>query len=345
MQSKKYWQRRYVKQLEEKLYFGEKFVFGDKLVISVVFFIFLVLGILVVNKIYQQAKLNKQTGFNLNNEEILKVVFFDVGQGDASLVSFKDKNILIDAGAGKDMVIQESEPGKIISEIDVGAEIIVPYFKKNNIILEGVIISHPHSDHFGGLFSIFNAGFYPKWFMDNGFATSHPLYYDVLQIVQQKRIAYKIAKPEQKIEFNEDLYIEILAPVNEYKSEVVDRAVNNSSIVLKLVYKDFSVLFCGDIEIFAEMDLLEYKEKLKSTVLKVPHHGSFTSTSLPFLDKVSPEIAVISCGRGNPFGHPHQETVEKLKNKKISIYRTDQNGTITILTNGINYKVLTEREY
>jgi competence protein ComEC len=345
MQSKKYWQRKYVKQLEEKLHSGEKFIFGDRIITVIVFIIFLVLGAFVLNKISHQVRLNNQTKLNFSSNEILKVVFFDVGQGDSSLISYKDKNILIDAGAGKDMVIQTSEPGKVVSEIDVGAEIIVPYLKKNNVVLEGIIISHPHSDHFGGLLSIFNAEFYPKWYIDNGFVTSHPAYYEILHIVKKKQVVYKVAKPEQKIEIDKDLYIEILAPVNEYKSEIVDRAVNNSSVVLKLVYKNFSVLFCGDIEIFAEMDLLEYKDKLKSKILKVPHHGSFTSTSLPFLDKVSPEVAIISCGKGNPFGHPHQETIEKLKNKKISIYRTDQNGMITILTDGIDYKVITEREY
>lgn len=346
MKNRSYWQRRYVKQLEEKIHSGELCIFVDKILILVFLVILTITGFFTFKKLYHQIQINKGAKELSLDRKILKIVFFDVGQGDSMLISVDNKNnILIDTGSGKDMVIQESEPGKLITEIDAGKEIIVPYLQKNNISLEGIIITHPHSDHFGGLFSIFEAEFYPKWFIDNGVATSYPLYEDVLKIVKKNNIKYSVAKPEQKIKVDDEIELVFLAPVNEYKSEVVDRAINNSSIVSKLVYKNFSMLFTGDIEIFAEMDLLEYKDHLKSTMLKIPHHGSFTSSSIPFLDKVQPEVAIISCGRGNPFGHPHQDTIEKLNSKKIKIFRTDQNGNITILTDGINYKILTEREY
>ncbi|MFN3550320.1 MAG: ComEC/Rec2 family competence protein [Endomicrobiia bacterium] len=345
MKNKNYWHRQYVKQLEEKIYSGELCIFVDKILILTFLVLLILLSFFTIRKVYYQIQLNKNVEKLSLDKKILKITFFDVGQGDATLISFDREQILIDTGPGKGMLIQESEPGKLITEIDAGKEIIVPYLKKNNVTLTGIIITHPHSDHFGGLFSIFEAGFYPKWFIDNGIATSYPLYEEVLKIIKKKNVKYSIAKPTEKIKLDDEIELLFLGPVNEYKSEVVDRAINNSSIVAKLVYKNFSVLFSGDIEIFAEMDLLEYKDHLKSTVLKVPHHGSFTSASIPFLDKVQPKIAIISCGRGNPFGHPHQETIEKLNKRKITIFRTDQNGNITILTDGINYKVITEREY
>ncbi len=349
MKQKKYWHRQYVKQLEEKLHFGKSYVFVDKIITYVLLFVCIILIPFVVWKISVKTQNNlifaKQINELSKKEEILKIIFFDVSQGDSALVCLPNKkNFLIDTGPKEGLLIQESDPGKIVSEIDAGKEIIVPFLQKNNLTIEGIIITHPHSDHFGGTFSILDNGYVPCWFIDNGVETSHPMYYELLQRLKEKKVKYSIAKLE-KLDLCPSVDIEILAPVQTYQTENVDHAINNSSIVIKLTYKNFSVLFTGDIEIFAEMDLLEYKEKLKSTVLKVPHHGSFTSSSEPFLDMVSPEVAIISCGKGNPFGHPHTDTIDKLNKRKIKIYRTDQNGSISVITDGKNYFVETEREY
>ncbi len=129
--------------------------------------------------------------------------------------------------------------------------------------------------------------------------------------------------------------------VGRYKGTKSDE--NNSSIVLKIIYGNVSFLFTGDIELEAENDVVNWRDELKSTVLKIAHHGSKTSTSSPFLDRVSPDIAVISSGGGNTFGHPADETVKKLANRNINIYRTDQNGTITLLTDGTSIEITTER--
>lgn len=345
---KNYWQRQYIKQLEEILYSGEKYIFVDRIIVFVLVVILVIVSIItfpkIQKKLYSQGVYDTET--QTTEQAKLKIVFFDVSQGDGILIITPNgKNLLIDTGPGKGMLVQESEPGKLVTEIDAGKEVIVPYLRSHNITLTGIIITHPHSDHFGGCLSILESGFIPRWFADAGVSASHPDYYKLLQYVEKNRIKYKILTPQEKIDLDPEVNIEVLGPVQKYPSEVVDRAINNSSIVLKLEYKNFSVLFTGDIEIFAEMDLLEYKDKLKSKILKVAHHGSFTSTSEPFLDYVSPEVAIISCGKGNPFGHPHQETIDKLQKRKIKIYRTDQNGNITILTNGDNYWVSFEREY
>ncbi|MCS7227461.1 MAG: MBL fold metallo-hydrolase [Endomicrobia bacterium] len=347
---KNYWQRQYVKRLEEIIHSGERYIFVDKILIFILLFVLSILTIIVIpkiqNKIRQQQVYTviEQPQFEQQNQ--LKIVFFDVSQGDSILLTLPNsKSLLIDTGSGRGMLVEESEPGKLITEIDAGKEVIVPYLYSNNIILEGIIITHPHSDHFGGCFSILEAGFLPNWFADAGVETSHPQYYELLKQIQQKKVKYKILVPQKKLFVDPEVDIEVLGPVQKYHSDVVDRAINNSSVVIKLVYKNFSALFTGDIEIFAEMDLLEYKDKLKSKLLKVAHHGSFTSTSEPFLDYVSPEVAIISCGRGNPFGHPHQETLEKLVKRKIKIYRTDQNGNITVLTDGNFYSISVETQY
>jgi len=135
--------------------------------------------------------------------------------------------------------------------------------------------------------------------------------------------------------------MKFLGPISKYRGTKSDE--NNSSIVVKITYGNISLLFTGDIELEAENDLGGWRGELKSTILKIAHHGSKTSTTLPFLDRVAPEIAIISSGSGNPFGHPSDETIKKLTDKNITIHRTDQNGTITLLTDGASLKITAER--
>jgi competence protein ComEC len=121
-----------------------------------------------------------------------------------------------------------------------------------------------------------------------------------------------------------------------------DSDFNNHSIVVKLYYKKSNFLFTGDIEKEAEKRLLVWQNILNSDVLKVGHHGSKTSTTLEFLDKVDPMIAVITVGKNN-FGHPSQKVIERLEDRNIKIYRTDEDGTIIIRTNGQEYWIKTLR--
>lgn len=124
---------------------------------------------------------------------------------------------------------------------------------------------------------------------------------------------------------------------------ISENAINNNSIVTKLVYKKFSIMFTGDIEEIAEKEIIDkYSKKsdiLKSTILKVAHHGSKTSSSIDFLKIVNPKMALIGVGKNNNFGHPSDSTIKNLEGIKCKIFRTDIDGEITIESNGINYNV------
>lgn len=160
-------------------------------------------------------------------------------------------------------------------------------------------------------------------------------YQKFLKIVNGKKINVYVVQKGERINIEKDLYIDILWP-NE-KDMIVDNWINNNSLVFKLVYKDFSIMFTGDIEEEAEKAILEqYSDninKLQATILKIAHHGSKTSTTDDFLKTVSPKIALIGVGKNNKFGHPNEQVIERLKANKVKIYRTDEDGETNIVVN------------
>ena len=296
----------------------------------------------------------KSEEFN-DYSKVLKVVFFDVGQGDSALLILPSKKIiLIDAGGKPGYVIEESE-GISEEKDDAAKNVIIPYLTKELRIgtsfyllpstfyhfVDYFIATHPHADHYGGFVTLMENKITPSVVYDAGFQKSYPLYETFLQQVKDVKAKYVVPKTGETVDLGSGVLLKFLGPISKYRGTKSDE--NNSSIVLKIIYGNVSFLFTGDVEIEAENDLVSWRSELKSTVLKIAHHGSKTSTSSPFLDRVSPEIAVISSGNGNPFGHPSEETVKKLVDRNINIYRTDQNGTITLLTDGNSLKITTER--
>lgn len=156
-------------------------------------------------------------------------------------------------------------------------------------------------------------------------------YQQFLKIVKQKKIRVHIVEIGQRINIEKDLYFDILWPSS--INVISENSINNNSLVCKMIYKDTSILFTGDIEEIAENQILEkYKnsEILKSDILKVGHHGSKTSTIPKFLEKVNPRIALIGVGENNKFGHPSNEVIQRLKDIGVKIYRTDEMGEISI---------------
>lgn len=222
----------------------------------------------------------------------LKIYFIDVGQGDSTLiVTPKNKKILIDGGEGKTNVLFQYLLDRRINKIDY------------------IIISHFDSDHCNGLIEIIEKMRVENIVMSKQSKESEE-YKKILEIIKQKNIKVSSVKAEDKIIIEKKLYIKILNPAEKFEFQ----DLNNNAIVAKLVYKNFSMLFTGDIEKAEENLAKKYKNELKSTILKVAHHGSKTSTSEEFLKYVEPQIALIGVGENNKFGHPNQITIEKLKN-------------------------------
>lgn len=158
-------------------------------------------------------------------------------------------------------------------------------------------------------------------------------YKKFLGIVKERKIKVHTVEAGQKINIEKDIYFDILWP--NLKSIINENVINNNSLVCKIVYKNFSCIFTGDIEKVAEQAILQgYKntDKLKATILKVAHHGSKTSSTEEFLKAVKPKIAIIGVGKNNTFGHPNKDVLKRIE-EGSKIYRTDLNGEITIKVN------------
>jgi len=261
----------------------------------------------------------------------LKVTFINVGEGDCILIETSKKiNILIDGG------------GTSQSDFDVGSKIVIPYLRRKGINeIDLLILTHPHLDHLKGLLPVVRE-FKIGMVLDSGLNSDLPEYIEFISLIQNKGIPYHLAKAGDNFIFNNCLEMFLLNPLNNTVFNS-DSDFNNASIVVKLFYKNATFLFSGDIEEDSEKKLLIWQNILQSDILKVGHHGSATSTNIEFLDKVDPSIAVITVGK-NSFGHPSQKVIERLEDRNIKIYRTDENGTVIIKTNGQEYWIKTLRE-
>ena len=175
--------------------------------------------------------------------------------------------------------------------------------------------------------------------LDSGVMCDSSEYKEFISLILKKGIPYHKAKAGDNFIFNNNLEIFLLNPL--YDSDFYEESdFNNASIVVKLFYKNADFLFTGDIEEATEKKLLVWQNILQSDILKVGHHGSATSTSIEFLDKVDQGIAVITVGK-NHFGHPSQKIIERLEDRDIQIYRTYEDGTIIIRTHGQEYWIRT----
>lgn len=164
-------------------------------------------------------------------------------------------------------------------------------------------------------------------------------YQKFIQIVKDKKIKVHVVEAGQKVNIEKDICFHILWPSSD--DIIHENNINNNSLVCKFQYKEFSILFTGDIEEVSEEKILkkyiQHTKLLQATVLKVPHHGSKSSSTMNFLQAVSPKIALIGVGENNTFGHPNQGVLERLKMLATKTYRTDENGEISIqvLSNGV----------
>lgn len=166
-------------------------------------------------------------------------------------------------------------------------------------------------------------------------------YEKFIKIVKEKKINVKIVEGGEKVSIEDNLYFDIIWPFSD--NMISDNSINNNSLVCKLNYKNYSMLFTGDIEAIAEKAILKKYSKnlniLKSDILKVAHHGSKTSSITEFIEKIKPKYAIIGVGEDNKFGHPSDSTIQNLEKANIRIYRTDKMGEIEIKTNGKDIEI------
>ena len=243
----------------------------------------------------------------------LSVHYLDVGQGDSEFVQLPNGEcMLIDAG-----------------DMNYGGEITEQIKSLGYDKIDYLIATHPHADHIGGMSEVIENFEIGEIYMPRA-TTNTATFEELLNTISDKGLSISTARSETVIEESGGLTMEFLAPCS---AEYDD--LNNYSAVLKITFNDSSFIFTGDAEDVSENEMLENSySKLNSDVLKVGHHGSKYSTTEDFLNAVSPEYAVISCGKDNSYGHPHNETVKRLTDAGVKLYRTDRLGAVTISTNG-----------
>ena len=248
----------------------------------------------------------------------LEVHFIDVGQALSVLVECDGQFMLYDGG-----------------NVDDGS-LVVSYLQSQGVEqLEYVFCSHAHEDHVGGLAAVmakFPAGHAYSSVME----ASTKCFNDFVKYTQQQGLQLEVPSVGTVWPLG-SATVTLLGPVTQYSE------TNNTSLVLRIDYGNTSYLLTGDMEKTAETDLVNSGANLKADVLQVGHHGSSTSTGYLFLNAVLPEMGVISCGTGNKYGHPHEETLSILRDAKVDVYRTDLQGTITIGSDGQNFTAGTER--
>lgn len=274
---------------------------------------FFTIAIIILNFIYPVLT---------SKRDNLEINFIDVGQGDSTLIRVSNKTILIDGGG--------SSYGETF---DVGEQTLFPYLLDRGInTIDYVIVSHFDSDHCQGLNFIME-NMKVKNAIISSLGQESNEYDTFLSLAKKQNTNLIYVKKGDIIKIG-DCTIKILFPDNE---PITDNEKNNNAIVFKFLWKNISILFTGDIEEKAENKILnlysDNLEELKSTILKVAHHGSKTSTTKEFLEAVKPQIALIGVGENNNFGHPNSGVIERLESIGCEIYRTDKYGEISIKFN------------
>jgi len=256
--------------------------------------------------------------------EKLQIWYLDVGQGDASIIKCPSGDIIVIDAAEKNFYVNYAD------------RVVIPVLHAMGIKrIKYMVGTHPHSDHIGGIAPIVD-----QFMVDTLVLSRYPikgrLHSEIFNTVTKNNVPIRYVKRGDLLSAGNDIRIRVLHPFGPYTKLKTHSGneVNNSSVILQLVYKNTRFLFTGDLEHTAESSLFAYGTFLKSNVLKVGHHGSKTSTSLPFLSHVNPDAAIISVGSYNKFNHPSQETIRRLQAHGVSRLRTDRIGAVLLESKG-----------
>ena len=221
---------------------------------------------------------------------------------------------------------------------DDADSVILPFLRQHGINrLDYLVLTHPHQDHVGGMPQVLRS-LDVSVAVFSGEISANSTYQQFLSIIREHNIRALQARRGKSLDLGPDVRAEILNPPEQFFAEM-----NDNSVVVRVVWRDTSVLLMGDVETEAERSILESGAEISSTILKVGHHGSGTSSSAQFLDAVRPRYAVISVGAGNDYGHPHERTLEALSRRNVATFRTDLNGTVVFVSNGTEVAVSTEK--
>lgn len=284
----------------------------------------IILAFLIINNqdkiknLFNQNNNQNQNNYINTNNDLLKVHYLDVGQGDS---------IFIELPNNETMLIDAAESYQ--------SENIINYLKNLNYQkIDYVIGTHPHTDHIGGLKDIINAFEIGKIYMPKVVSTTKT-YESLLMAIKDKNLKINTAKAGISIIDTDALKVNILAPKSETYTEL-----NNYSVVTKITYGTTKFLFMGDAEKLSENEI---KENVTADVIKIGHHGSNTSSSTNFIKKVNAKYGIISVGLNNKYNLPKEETIKNWENTGTKIYLTSINGTIRASSDGTNIKIESEK--
>jgi competence protein ComEC len=262
----------------------------------------------------------------------LEMTAIDVGQGDSILIAFPDGKRMLMDGGGIPAFGRQAR-----SQLDIGEDVVAPYLWERSVRgVDVIALSHAHEDHIGGLPALIS-DFRPKELWTRATPES-PRWRAVREAAVRNHVRILPMQAGNHITFG-GAELDVLAPLPDYVP--LDEPKNNDSLVMRLQYGRNSFLLCGDIERPVENGLLERLQHVD--VLKVAHHGSRTSSTEQFLEAVNPMYAVISVGYLNSYGHPNRDVLDRLRQHHAVILRTDEEGLVTIHSDGKRLRVQTYR--
>lgn len=273
----------------------------------------------------------------------LTISMLDIGQGDAVLIQTGAKNILIDTG--DDKYYEDGKKGK------ENTQLLTELQKLKIDHIDTLVMTHAHADHIGKADKVI-AQYGVKELVYNGISSTSKYFINALKAAKANGTQQVKVKAGDVLDFGNGVSFEIVSPsqglIDEDTAAIKAKKkvdVNNESVVGRLTFGNFAMLFTGDAEGPVEKEMVaSYGKKLKCQVLKAGHHGSKTSSTAEFLKLVQPESVVMSLGVNNQYGHPHEALLNRLQKQGIkNIYRTDANGTITIVSDGSSYSITTEK--